>query len=250
METVNEELSINTTVNEELSINTTVNEELFINTTDSTLEHMAMVPSSGLQTEFAAVESRLQTEPAAVESRLQTEPAAVESEPKIEPVAQPEMEPAVVEDGEPNDNDSDEDEYHEFSVTLQKGKKGFGFKIRKDLRGMMSLLCDLIGRYLPLVNCGLFIASVDYDPALSDGRLQSEDEIMKVYLILACVTILCSYQVNGQTLVGLSCKKGINFIRGIKDDGVFVVRRKVTLPIQVSPTAIVTDTLIHNYYAV
>ena len=199
---------------------------------------MAMVPSSGLQTEFAAVESR-----------LQTEPAAVESEPKIEPVAQPEMEPAVVEDGESND-DSDEDEYHEFSVTLQKGKKGFGFKIRKDLRGMMSLLCDLIGRYLPLVNRGLFIASVDYDPALSDGRLQSEDEIMKVYLILACVTILCSYQVNGQTLVGLSCKKGINFIRGIKDDGVFVVRRKVTPPIQVSPTAIVTDTLIHNYYAV
>ena len=36
--------------------------------------------------------------------------------------------------------------------------------------------------YIYLVGKGLYIASVDYDPALSDGRLRSGDEIIQVII--------------------------------------------------------------------
>ena len=68
-------------------------------------------------------------------------------EPSVEePSAEPKMKPAIVDASaqeattEVSNKDSEEPqlEYREFSVTLQKGKKGFGFKIGKELRGMTS----------------------------------------------------------------------------------------------------------------
>ena len=37
--------------------------------------------------------------------------------------------------------------------------------------------------YMYLVGKGLYIASVDYDPALSDGRLRCGDEILLVIIL-------------------------------------------------------------------
>ena len=46
-----------------------------------------------------------------------------------------------------------------------------------------STKCYIITIIMYLVGKGLYIASVDYDPALSDGRLKSGDEIVQVIIL-------------------------------------------------------------------
>ena len=73
-------------------------------------------------------------------------------------------------------------------MTLIKGETSFGFKIDKHQSGQT-------GR-------GVFILAVDSEPALSDGRLQQGDEIIKVTsLHLKNVLMINNCQVNDINLI-------------------------------------------------
>jgi C-terminal processing protease CtpA/Prc len=94
----------------------------------------------------------------------------------------------------------DVERYYFFSITLCKSRKGFGFKVRNDPPHER-------------VNKGLYVASVDYDPALSDGRLQSGDELIEF---------------NGHDMIGILREEGIKLMRSSGDEGNMMFRRRIS----------------------
>ena len=84
------------------------------------------------------------------------------------------------------------------------------------------------------------MASVHQNPALEDGRLRYGDEILQVrasgckckkvnrsrpWGLLVTLLALCLFQVNDQSLVGMSHQKAAQIIRSVSTEGRFVVRR-------------------------
>ena len=82
------------------------------------------------------------------------------------------------------------------------------------------------------VNEGVFVLSVNQDPALADGRLRPGDEILQVRkgrigsLGRADSHLTVHHlQVNSQSLVGVRYKKCVQIIRSVANQGKFMVRR-------------------------
>ena len=70
------------------------------------------------------------------------------------------------------------------TVTLRKEKRQLGFRIKKN---PVNIIGTIIAVYLQFIieffieNCGLFVTSIDRDPALCDGRILVGDELVKVF---------------------------------------------------------------------
>ena len=130
------------------------------------------------------------TERSILSSSLNDDILSSLSEPQPSPEHKSERVTEVNKSELPHRGSSDKKE-DRFTVSLKKGFKGLGFGVDRELSGqkggthLYSFVC-LRSDLISLFNCtgrGVFVKSVENDPAKSDGRIRPGDEIIQVRYI-------------------------------------------------------------------